>query len=280
MQVRTFHVEDYVAPGETYGATVKPITARVPGYLHGHDFHELMVLLDGTLVHRTRDATTYLATGTAAFVRPRDLHLLHAPRGGTARILNVVVRSEAVRAMGARHAAECAGRFWWTDAPEPDLVTLPPALRARVDDGVAALAEGPRLLLRLEAFLTGLIADLLRDPVALDPGLPPWLARACRLAASPDVFRGGAAALAAASGRSHEHLCRSMRTHLGTSPTAYVNGVRMDHAARLLRDGDQPVEAVADAVGLANLGHFYRLFRRHHGQTPRGFRQSVRRAPV
>ncbi|MBM2578013.1 helix-turn-helix domain-containing protein [Jannaschia sp. Os4] len=280
MRCRTFHVEDYVAPGEAYGVTVKPIGPQVPATLHRHDYHELMVVLEGPLVQRTDTAATALVTGTAAFLRPDDRHLVHAPRRARARILNVVLRSAEVDALGARHARDCAGRFWWTDAPEPDLVTLPPAVFRRATEGIAALAEGPRTPLRLEAFLTGLIADVLRDPVALDPGLPPWLARACRRAMDPAVFRGGAAALAEAAGRSHEHLCRSMKAHLGQSPTTYLNGVRMDHAARLLRDGDQTVEAVAEAVGLSNLGHFYRLFRRHHGTTPRGYRQSARRAPV
>lgn len=90
----------------------------------------------------------------------------------------------------------------------------------------------------------------------------------------------GAAALAAASGRGHEHLRRSMRAHLGISPTAYLDRMRVDHAAALLRDADMGVAEVAEAVGLAGLGHLHGLFLARRSVTPRAFRKLARRAPV
>lgn len=280
METRLFRADSYMAPGDAFHAVVKDVARARPRFRHRHDYHELMVVLDGPLRHEVGARAETLPGGTAAFLRPDDAHLLHATREGRARILNVMVRSDAVAAFGARHRDALAGRFFWSRAPAPETVALAPPLRGRVAGAAVALREGPRGLLRLEAFLATLMADLAQAGAALDADLPPWLARACRAAQAPEVFRAGAAGLARASGRSHEHLCRSMRRHMGVSPSAYVNAVRMDHAARLLREGAPPVAEVAEAVGIANLGHFYRLFRLRHGLTPRAYRVRATAAPV
>jgi AraC family cel operon transcriptional repressor len=54
----------------------------------------------------------------------------------------------------------------------------------------------------------------------------------------------------------------------------------MAHAARELRITDRPITDIAYECGLSNLSHFYSLFRRAHGQTPRAFRLGRQRAVV
>ena len=273
-------MRDYLGPQDAFHAALKEIRPARPRFLHDHDFYELMVVLDGPLRHETPTRAVALPAGSAVFLRPEHVHLIHGPRGGSARVLNVMLRPETVAALGARHRESCAGRFFWSDAAPPETRLLPPGMRGRLAGGGGLLATGPATLLRLEAFVLPLLAELIADPVALDPGLPRWLAGACRAAQSPDVFRDGAAGLARVAGRSHAHLCRAMRRHLGTTPSAWVNGVRMEHAARLIRESAMPVAEVAETVGIGNVGHFYRLFRECHGTTPRGLRRRANNAPV
>ena len=44
------------------------------------------------------------------------------------------------------------------------------------------------------------------------------------------------------------------------TPSAFVNRVRIEHAAMLLGKGEIPIPGVAGACGIENLSHFYRLF--------------------
>ena len=76
----------------------------------------------------------------------------------------------------------------------------------------------------------------------------------------------------------HEHVCREMQRHLGVSPTAYVNRLRMEHAAMRLGDSKLPVEDIARTCGIENLSHFYRLFRQHYGTTPKKYRTTANRS--
>ena len=55
-----------------------------------------------------------------------------------------------------------------------------------------------------------------------------------------------------------------------------VADLRLDHAAAALRMSDRAIAAIADEVGLANLGHFYARFRARFGTTPRRYRLGAR----
>ncbi len=88
----------------------------------------------------------------------------------------------------------------------------------------------------------------------------------------PGWFAQGAAGLARAAGRGPEHVARTVRARLGCTPTAYVNRIRMEHAARELRLGTRPIAEIALECGIEDLSHFYALFRAAHGRTPRRYR--------
>ena len=82
-----------------------------------------------------------------------------------------------------------------------------------------------------------------------------------------------------ACGRSHEHVCRTSHEVLGVTPTAYINQIRIEHAAHLLRSDDIQIERVAETCGFENTSYFYRLFRRQYGATPRAYRLRHQKSP-
>ena len=74
---------------------------------------------------------------------------------------------------------------------------------------------------------------------------------------------------------SRRQLQRAFAEAGETSFRAYVQRVRMDRAAQLLRDGDTPVSTVASAVGYRQAAQFAKAFRRHHGAAPSSFRGAL-----
>ncbi|EHK54823.1 helix-turn-helix domain-containing protein [Allomesorhizobium alhagi] len=71
-------------------------------------------------------------------------------------------------------------------------------------------------------------------------------------------------------GRNKFQVIRTFRKSLGTTPHAFILGVRVSRAAELLRQGE-PAAEVACEVGFVDQSHLIRYFKRHVGTTPRRF---------
>lgn len=76
------------------------------------------------------------------------------------------------------------------------------------------------------------------------------------------------AALAAGCHLSPDHFLREFRRVFGETPHQYLYRRRIERAATLLRTTDEPVTAIAQAVGYGSLGTFTRTFSRLMGRTP------------
>ena len=92
-----------------------------------------------------------------------------------------------------------------------------------------------------------------------------------RLHSYEPISLSQAARLARMSVRQFSNLCRQ---RVGESFVRYLNALRADRAAELLRHTTMPVTAVAFEVGYEDLSTFYRAFRKRHGRAPGALRLS------
>jgi AraC-like DNA-binding protein len=86
--------------------------------------------------------------------------------------------------------------------------------------------------------------------------------------------------LAATAHVSRATLARRFAEEVGEPPLAYLTRWRMALAARRLRDGDEPVEAIARAVGYTSEYAFNRAFARHRGEPPGRYRRRAAQAVI
>lgn len=251
--------------------------------LHTHDFPEIFWIERGAAVHEINGASLPLAAGDLVCIRPEDQHVLRAVDAAGFTLINLAY-SDALRAdLVRRHPAALRPLL----APATDLpfktrrgAEAMATLRRRLEP----LAATSHARFALEHFLLGL-ALLLSAP-AETPSTPPaaampdWLRRAVEEVQRPALFALGARGLVKASGRSAEHVARTLRAVRNETPSDFVNRVRMTHAARELRTTDRPIADIALECRLSNLSHFYALFRAAHGRAPRAYRVLHQRAVV
>lgn len=250
------------------------LSPKRPKRLHGHMFHEMLWVQNGTLRHHLPTGREDLGEGDVVFLRPGDVHGLQG-RGEAALVVSLSIRSEQVEAMAARHP-ELQGKAFWTTGDTPARLHRDIRQMAEMNHAALRLERAPRTALALEAFLLPLLAAIAEPRATYPAEAPDWLRRACDAAHDPAVFRDGAAGLVRAAGRAHPHVARSMRQHLDMTPSDYVNARRMAWAARRLEGSEDTLAEIAEECGIPNLSHFHKLFLAHRGTTPQRYRRARR----
>lgn len=279
MQSETFHIASYIEPEEAFHFARKELAKKFPDNAHDHDFFEVFLIESGQTAHWINGVTQTLEPGQLVFMRPGDCHAFKADREQGCKIINVMFRIETAEHLIRRYGDTIDGRYFASSQELPELHNLGPARFERAVNVAQQLKTARRELARIEEYLLTLINRVADASSQVDARAPKWFVKACSAIQSPDVFREGASAFIAACGRSHEHVCRTTHQRFGMTPTQYVNQIRIQHAAHLLRSDDLSIEDLALQCGFENTGYFYRLFRQSYGTTPKTYRRRHQRNP-
>ena len=248
MQLQQFSMSDLAGAGEFFHFARKLLEPRRPKFLHQHDYHEVFLVTRGATEHWTVDGVNRLEKGSLVFVRPDDRHAVQAVRGELNEIVNVAFRSEIADHLGDRYAADLGGRFFWHDRARPDVFPLTGPQFERAANLSSELQTSRNSLAAIEEYLLALMTRVVDHRAATDESIPGWLVAATAAAKRPEVFREGAAGFVKAAGKGHEHVCRVARKHLGVSPSAYVNKIRMEYAALMLSGSDLSINDISKRV--------------------------------
>ncbi|TLS53645.1 AraC family transcriptional regulator [Paenibacillus antri] len=82
------------------------------------------------------------------------------------------------------------------------------------------------------------------------------------------------------AGMSYFYFSKYFKRAMGASFTDYVNRKRIAKAERLLVTSGRSIAEVASEVGIGNMAHFYELFKRFNGCTPKQYLKSLNAGPV
>ena len=74
------------------------------------------------------------------------------------------------------------------------------------------------------------------------------------------------------SGKSREHLSRLFKDATGQTIGAYLNDLRIEHAAAMLTTTYLDIIDIALESGFENLSTFYHLFKKKKGVSPKQYR--------
>ena len=74
---------------------------------------------------------------------------------------------------------------------------------------------------------------------------------------------------------SPDYFTKMFKDSIGTTPIDYINGVRVNHALRLLTMTDTPVNEIADLTGFSNPNYFHKIFKSYMTTSPLAYRKSA-----
>ena len=279
MRVETFRIGTYLRDSEACHVARKELARKWPEQAHNHDYFEVMLVESGQADHWINGRRETLIPGCLIFIRPTDAHALRADQKSGCKIINVMFRTTTAAHFLSRYPEDFGGRFFDAKGEHPEIHLLQGPRMERGVNVAQDLANSKPTQARVDEFLLTLANRVVAPITTLDSKVPRWFAEAYERAKEPDVFRLGAQGFIAAAGRSHEHVCRTCQEVLGLTPSALINRVRSEFAADRLAQTNIPITEIAVECGLENISHFYRVFRRHYGTTPRAYRLHHHRSP-
>lgn len=243
-----------------------------------------------------------LTAGDVVFLRSGPEHVLADDPATPAVVAapeqfreDEVVGAYDVGGTGALTSLLCGNYHLERARPHPLLRQLPEVIHLRTGDGRHPELTSAVLLLRSEldrprigssgivpALIDSLLLYILRAWVderptrasgwaaaLTDPAIAPVL-----LAMHADPAQGWTVeVLAGRAGLSRAAFAKRFSTLVGEPPLAYLTRWRMTLAARMLRESDASLAAVAARTGYGSEFAFGKAFKREYGQPPGGYRR-------
>jgi AraC-like DNA-binding protein len=269
------------------------VHAVVEGEMHlwADDPRAALALLPGDLVLVRGSLTHHMGHAAGAPCDPLETHLAAGPQPGSSRRFVAGGPQD-----GPAAVFFCGAYMFEGDLCDglldalPDLVRLRPAagtaLRATIDLlAREMLRDEPGQQTLLDRLLDVALVQVLREHFAARPtSAPAWfraladpgVGAALRALHTDPARHWTIAALADEAHQSRATFARHFAAQLGTGPLAYLTTWRMALARELLRDSDDGLSAIAEALGYASEFSFSAAFKRHNAIAPIRWRATAR----
>ncbi|MFZ5986582.1 MAG: helix-turn-helix domain-containing protein [Bacillota bacterium] len=245
--------------------------------IHYHDFYEFFLITKGKTVHVVNGERQLLSEGTLVFIRPTDIHYYEFEENNDSRFINVCYARRVVcgvfKFLGSGFSPQ---RLLLPKLPSS--VTLSPLEKDHLIhrlEKTQALSANDKSLRKTQ--LRGILVEVLLQFFGQlhdheKNNMPLWLESLLVQMQKKECFTSGLGKMYELSGRSPGHLNRVFRQFLQTTPTEYINNLRLEYAKNLLSTTYLSVIDISMEAGFNNLSHFYHLFKKHFNTSPADFR--------
>lgn len=244
---------------------------------HDHDFYEFYLVREGAILQYQEGFKEAFAARTLVFCPPKLLHGF----AGTSRITNVAFSAaylaNAIRFLGNPEI----GKLFRAGFIIRDVPIMVWERLTRMADALKIGIPFPAKDTVCKAMLADMAAELaLRKGEKPEKAMPGWLLAAVKQMAEGDNAKTGLARFIALSGKTQEHLTRTLKKTSGLTPTVFINRLRLKRVAGALVTASRPVTEIAYEAGFNNLPHFNAVFKREFRMTPREYRKNLGREVV
>lgn len=254
-------------------------------FIHCHDFFELFLITHGQVMHIINARREILPEGTFVFMRPDDVHSYEKIEGRDCELINLAFPRRTVLDLFNYLGKGFRPQRLLKPAMPPRLI-LSKSETALVKAKLEQLhtiphTSKPERRTQLRILLVDFFSRYFsRRRTRIRKSIPDWLDWLLNEMHKKENFAQGVAAMQKLSRRSPEHLSRMFKTHLGATPTEFVNDLRLDYAANLLASTDETIAFIAMEAGFENLSHFYHLFKKRFNLPPKRFRAQNKKTAI
>ena len=247
--------------------------------LHDHEFYELVLTISGNVIHEINGVRSQLPEHTLILVRPSDVHRFVDEGQGEFSYLNLAFTAntfddiakylKAEKSMGEIAASEY-----------PVSVELSEKQGSSVKNQFMRLM-GESMVPNPRAYSRALIASVLSkyflnvfDTVKSEH-IPQWFGALCAEMNKIENLSLKAEEMSGISGKCYSHICYCFQKYLNTTPTKYINEIKLKYAKNMILHTNMTVLEIACECGFENMGYFHKLFKQKYGSSPGKLRKDT-----
>lgn len=247
---------------------------------HWHEYYEIFLMLEGEALHHVNGAKFKLVKGSLVFVRPQDCHDYTSTSGEVFSLVNITYSAETVEAM-FQYLGEGFPAKALLEAPYPPEIHLSDYEFARLDRRMHNIRTlDPKDSLRRQAQLRILLFDIFTryfsNTVSVQEHIPLWLEEMCAAVKRDGGFTRGSEYFLSLTDRSREHVSRCMKKYMGMTVSEYINSLRLNYIANMLRDSNHSVAEIIFESGFNNISWASEQFKKKFGVTMSRYREGIK----
>lgn len=257
--------------------------------VHGHDFYEFFLTLNDGVLHHINGKEQILHDDMLVFIRPQDEHYF-APMGNIEpRHINLAFRMDIVDALFLYLGKRGENlKKQLLEPSMPPVCVLTEREKRRVIESLNSFSvidpeeiEERKLYLRFFiAEVFSMFAQKLSHETNEKSDIPSWLENACDKMCLHENFSEGLTRMVELSGKTREHLARSMQRYKNITVSAYINNLRLEYVANMLVNSDLSIVDLCYESGFSSLDYFGKQFKKKYGMAPSKFRIIMKKESI
>lgn len=242
---------------------------------HYHDFFEISVVFGGAVDAVFNGERRKLEPNTVVLIRPYDIHYKQISEG---ILCNLAMTSDSVNSLLEYYRLSIKRLLQLPNVP---IIQLSEHVCMQVKDHRDKIAgkflnEDHANTIDAKVLFSMLLANFYQYAYYIE-NMPDWLHCLITEMDKPENYCEGLPAIKRISCKTQEHLCRTFQKYLDTSPSQYINSIRLSHSAEMLAKTTKDVMTILFEVGFSSPSYFYKRFSDKYGVSPNTYRRLNRK---
>lgn len=248
--------------------------------LHYHDYYEIFLTLSDGIIHSVNKKDIPLKEGSLVFIRPQDTHIFKF-KSEECYMVNLTFNEKTAELL-FEYLAEGFPSKLLIESELPPLVILNSKEKNKLSEKLSALNSIDwDDEIKLKSNMRLLLANIFMNYFAFytettDDKVPYWLSYTCEKMQKKENFSQGLKRMIEISGKTYEHIARSLKQHFGSTPTSYINEIRLNYAANMLLNSSYSITDIIYDSGFSNVSWFNTCFKKKYGISPKNFREKYK----
>ena len=245
---------------------------------HYHEFYEFFLIVEGNAYHLVNGKKTKLTKGSLVFIRPNDVHDYIAVNAEPFSLLNISFSANTAEQI-FDFLGDGFNSSQLISSPMPPEVMLNSYELKRFNnrfDSIKAIdpQNTAQLKTALRTFLFNTFTRYFSSIEQTSESMPLWLEQMCDKLKRDGNFALGSDYFFSLSDKSREHISRSLKQYTGMTVTEYINSLRLNFIANMLRNSNYSISNIIFDSGFNNISWASECFKAKYGMTMREYRAS------